>query len=258
MGFRYLDRIASPEHIRSFLDLADLAAGAGASADNLFQLSHRLRDSKPMELCRKRLQRDPAAQALIDQRRLSGPYDAAALRALPKGSLGHTYATALDALGYDINFFPEPAFFNDLESDGDYINYRVYATHDIHHILSGFSLDNFGELGVVSISVAQFSHPGLAFTDLVALLIHWFSTDTPIDDLDNSLEQSRTVAYAFSMISRGLEMGVAAKPLFPVIWEERMEQNLEELRAELGIEAVKEGPWSWYQNPTITAALAAA
>jgi ubiquinone biosynthesis protein Coq4 len=60
------------------------------------------------------------------------------------------------------------------------------------------------------------------------------------------------------MISRGLEMGVAAKPFFPVIWEERMEQNLEELRAELGIEAVKEGPWSWYQNPTITAALAAA
>jgi ubiquinone biosynthesis protein Coq4 len=258
MGFRYLDRITNPENIRSFLDLADLAAGAGASADNVFLLSHRLRDSKPMQLCRKRLQRDPAAQALIKQRRLSGPYDAAALRALPKGSLGHTYATALDALGYDINFFPEPAFYNDLESDADYINYRVYATHDIHHILSGFSLDNYGELGVVSISVAQFSHPGLAFTDLVALLISWFSTDTPIDELESPQEQARTAAYAFRMISRGLEMGAEVKPLFPVIWEERMEQNLEELRAELGIEAVKEGPWSWVQNPTITAALAAA
>jgi ubiquinone biosynthesis protein Coq4 len=258
MGFRYLDKITTEENIRSFLDLADLAAGAGASANNVFLLSHRLRESKPMQLCRKRLQRDPAAQALIEHRRLSGPYDAAALRALPKGSLGHTYATALDALGYDINFFPEPAFYNDLESDADYINYRVYATHDIHHILSGFSLDNYGELGVVSISVAQFSHPGLAFTDLVALLISWFSTDTPIDDLENSQEQARTAAYAFRMISRGLEMGAEVKPLFPVIWEERMEQNLEELRAELGIEAVKEGPWSWYQNPTITAALAAA
>jgi ubiquinone biosynthesis protein Coq4 len=59
------------------------------------------------------------------------------------------------------------------------------------------------------------------------------------------------------MISRGLEMGAAAKPLFPVIWEERMGQDLEELRAELGIEAVKEGPWSWVQNELITAALTA-
>jgi len=257
MGFRYLDKITTEENIRSFLDLADLAAGAGASANNVFLLSHRLRESKPMQLCRKQLQRDPAAQYLIDQRRLSGPYDASALQALPKGSLGHTYATALAALGYDINFFPEPSFYSNLESDADYINYRVYATHDLHHIVSGFSLDNYGELGVISISVAQFSHPGLAFTDLMALLLNWFRGDTPIGELESPQEQARTAAYAFRMISRGLEMGAEAKPLFPVIWEERMEQNLEELRAELGIEAVKEGPWSWYQNELIMAALTA-
>lgn len=55
MGFRYLDRLASEENIRSFLELADLAAGAGSSAQNVFTLSHRLRDSAPMRLCRKRL-----------------------------------------------------------------------------------------------------------------------------------------------------------------------------------------------------------
>jgi hypothetical protein len=41
-----------------------------------------------------------------------------------------------------------------------------------------------------------------------------------------------------------------------VIWEERMAQNLEELRSELGIEPVREGPYSWYSNSAITAALA--
>jgi ubiquinone biosynthesis protein Coq4 len=257
MGFRYLNRFASEDNLRAFLDLADLAAGAGASAQNVFELSHRLRDSRPMQLCRRRLERDPAARELIAGRRLCGPYDPAALKALPKGSLGHTYATVLEAMGYDINFFPEPSFFNNLESDADYINYRVYATHDLHHILTGFSLDNFGELGVISVSVAQFSHPGLAFTDLMALLLSWFHSDTPIDELESPEEQARTAAWAFGRISRGLEMGLAARPLFPVPWDEHMHRNLGELRAELGIEAVTEGPWSWHPDPRLQAALAA-
>lgn len=256
MGFRYLDRIATREHLEEFLNLADLAAGAGDSASNVFLLSDRLRQSAPMRLCQKILAEDPAAQALIQQRRLSGPYDPEALRRLPKGSLGHTYVTVLEAMGYDINFFPDPSFYNNLETDADYINYRVFATHDLHHILSGFSLDSFGELGVVSISVGQFNHPGLAFTDLMSLLITWFRSETPEGQLSTHAERLQTASYTFRMISHGLEIAATAKPLFPVLWEERMEQNLEELRAELGIEAVHEGPWSWSSNPTIQQALA--
>ncbi|MBE9173581.1 pyrroloquinoline quinone biosynthesis protein [Cyanobium sp. LEGE 06143] len=257
MSFRYLDRVASAESIQQFLDLADLAVGAGQSADNVFMLSHRLRASRPMQLCLSRLQRDPASWAWVEQRRPISPYNLEALRAMPKGSLGHTYGTVMATLGYDINFFPEPAFFNNLESDADYINYRVYATHDIHHIVTGFSLDNYGELGVISASVAQFSHPGLAFTDLIALLTSWFRTDTPIDELDNPREQARTTAYVFRMISRGLELGLEAQPLFPVNWPERLEQNLEELRKELGIEAARDGLFSWHSDPALAAALAA-
>ena len=36
MGFRYLNQIASKEHIAEFLELADLAAGGGESASNVF------------------------------------------------------------------------------------------------------------------------------------------------------------------------------------------------------------------------------
>jgi len=255
MGFRYLDRLASPEQIQGFLGLMDLAAGGGESAQNVFELSHRLRDSNPMRLCRKRLARDPEAEQLIQARQRIDPYDPAALKALPKGSLGHTYATVLETLNYDINFFPEPSFFANLETDADYINYRVYATHDLHHILTGFSLDNFGELGVISVSVAQFSHPGLAFTDLMSLLLNWFSDDTPIEDLESHAERAHTTAYAFGRISQGLEMGLSAKPLFAQPWEQLMERNLEELRRDLQIEAVSSGPWSWSSNPKVCAAL---
>lgn len=255
MGFRYLDQIATREHLGEFLNLADLAAGAGDSASNVFLLSHRLSQSAPMRLCEKILAEDPAAQSLIHERRLCGPYDPDALRRLPPGSLGHTYVTVLETMGYDINFFPDPSFYNDLKTDADYINYRVFATHDIHHIVSGFSLDSFGELGVVSISVGQFNHPGLAFTDLISLLLSWFRSDTPEAQLTTHAERLRTASYTFRMISHGLDIAAQAQPLFPVLWEERMEQNLEELRSELGIEAVKEGPWSWYSNPALTQAL---
>jgi len=256
MGFRYLDQIATREHLQEFLQLADLAAGAGHAASNVFQLADRLRESAPMRLCERILAEDPAALALIRQRRLSGPYDAQALRQLPKGTLGHTYVTILDTLGYDINFFPDPAFYNNLESDADYINYRVFATHDIHHVVSGFSLDGFGELGVISISVGQFNHPGLAFTDLISLLLNWFRSDTPEHQLNTHAERLKTASYTFRMISHGLEIAAQAQPLFPVIWEERMGQNLDELRRELGVVAVSEGPWSWASQPQLQAALA--
>ena len=255
MGFRYLNQVASAEHIKEFLELADLAAGGTADAGNVFELSRRLMGN-PMTRCLRRLNQNPAATALIQSRKLCGPYDVAAMKQLPKGSLGHTYATVMEALGYDIDFFPDPAFYNNLESDGDYVNYRVYATHDLHHILSGYSLDNFGELGVVSISVGQFSFPGFAFLDLVGLMLSFFDTDKADEDYANAEEYANSIGYSFDLITQGMEMGIKAKPLFPMIWEERMGQNLDELRTELGIEPVREGLYSWYSNPVITAALA--
>ncbi len=178
------------------------------------------------------------------------------MKQLPKGSLGHTYATVMAALGYDIDFFPDSAFYNNLETDGDYVNYRVYATHDLHHILSGYSLDNFGELGVISISVGQFSFPGFSFLNLVGLMLSFFDTDKADEEYATIEEYANSLGYNFDLITQGMEMGIRAKPLFPMIWEERMAQNLEDLRGELGIEPVCEGPYSWYSNPVITAALA--
>lgn len=254
MGFRYLNQIASQEHIAEFLELADLVAGGGDSASNVFELSRRI-SGNPMVLCERTLKQDPSAAALIARRQLSGPYDVTALKQLPKGSLGYTYAKVMEAMGYDIDFFPDPAFYNNLENDADYINYRVYATHDLHHILSGFSLDNFGELGVISISVSQFRFPGFVFVDLVSLMLSFFQTDKLENEFTDAAERAGSIDYGFDLIMQGMEMGIKAKPLFPILWEERMAENLEDLRQELGIEPVREGPYSWYSNAAIRDAL---
>jgi ubiquinone biosynthesis protein Coq4 len=110
-------------------------------------------------------------------------------------------------------------------------------------------------LGVISISVGQFSFPGFLFLDLVGLMLAFFQTEKLDDELNDDLEQASSLGYSFDLISQGMAIGIKAKPLFPILWEERMAQNLEELRSELGIEPVRDGKYSWYSNPTIMNAL---
>lgn len=59
-----------------------------------------------MQLCEKRLASDPASAALIAASHVAPPYDAEALLSLQRGSLGHTFAAVIKAMGYDINYFP--------------------------------------------------------------------------------------------------------------------------------------------------------
>jgi hypothetical protein len=87
-------------------------------------------------------------------------------------------------------------------------------------------------------------------------MLSFFNSDKADEDLTGSEEDANSLGYSYDLITQGMEMGIRAKPLFPMIWEERMDQNLEELRQELGIEPVREGLYSWYSNPAIRAALA--
>jgi ubiquinone biosynthesis protein Coq4 len=47
----------------------------------------------------------------------------------------------------------------------------VLQTPDLHHILTGFSLDSFGEFGVVNLSVRQYNFPAFAFLNLSLMLM---------------------------------------------------------------------------------------
>lgn len=96
---------------------------------------------------------------------MAPPYDVEVLQKLPRGSLGHTYASVIGAMGYDINYFPNPEYYNNFSTDSDHINYRLAATHDLHHILTGYNPEvGGGELGVLCFGMAQTSHPSLIFS----------------------------------------------------------------------------------------------
>jgi ubiquinone biosynthesis protein Coq4 len=82
--------------------------------------------------------------------------DLAALRAYPPHSLGREYARHLDANGI------EPLVVSDAVRqrfrDNPYA-LRYTATHDLHHVLTGFDTGLAGEAGVVAFNVGQGSAP---------------------------------------------------------------------------------------------------
>jgi ubiquinone biosynthesis protein COQ4 len=253
MGFRYINSLLQPENLQKFLELVDCATGAGQDPSNVFDLSDKLNTSKPMELCVQAIMQDPSAAAFVAERYIGKPYDLAAMLKMPKGSLGWTYATVLSTLGYEPQFYRTPASF---KSDAEYISYRVYRTHDLHHILTGFSLDNLGELGVISVTASQTAFPAFLFLDIISLLFNFFRADQLYREDLPPAEKGKTLKYAFDLVSAGLEMGQGATPLFPVKWEDGFERPLEEWREALNLQPVKEGIYSWYSDPVLAAAIA--
>lgn len=143
-----------------------------------------------------------------------------------------------------------------MATDADYINFRVLQTHDLHHILTGFSLDSFGEFGVVSLSVSQYNFPAFAFLNLSAMLMTWMQHAVPVDADTPVADRAMSPRGLFEVVSQGLAMGEDAKPLFPVPWEQLLERDLQELRRDLGIQPVLSGIRSWASNPAVIEALA--
>ena len=242
MGFKYINEIATSENINQLLTLIDRVAGANSDVNNVFDITDMLRDSPQMEQCLKWMKQDPATAKMIEEQYMGADYDLEAMLKMSKGSLGWTYAKVMTEINYDPKFYR----LRETESDTDYVINRIRKTHDLHHILTGFSMDDYGEAGVISVTVAQTGYPGWMLIDLLSMLLNFFAGD---NDLGIDVE------YDFDTISTGIKMGRAAKPLFPVKWEECFELPLEQLRADLKIKPVTEGRWSWYSRPNLRAAV---
>ncbi|MCJ8282033.1 MAG: Coq4 family protein [Rivularia sp. ALOHA_DT_140] len=242
MTFKYINEIATQENINELLTFIDLVAGSPIDTNNVFDISDKLRDSTQMEECLDFMKQDSTISAMLAERYMGADFDLEKLSKMPEGSLGWTYAKVMKAINYEPKFYR----LRPVESDADYVINRVRKTHDLHHILTGFSFDDFGENGVISVTVAQIAYPGFMLIDIISLMLSFFSgkDELGIDD-----------EYLFNIISAGIKMGRKAKPLFPVKWEEVFERPLEELREELNIQPVNSGKFSWYSNPKIREAI---
>lgn len=242
MGFKYINEIATPENVNQLLTFIDHVAGATSDVNAVFDISDLLRDGPQMQQCLDWMKEDPATAQMIEERYLGPDYDLNAMLKMPEGSLGWTYARIMWSLRYKPQFYR----LRKIETDADYVINRIRKTHDLHHILTGFSMDDFGEAGVISVTVAQTGYPGWMLINILGMLLNFF---------DGPQENGIDVEYDYDILAAGIKMGREAKPLFPVKWEELYEQPLGKLRSDFGIKPVTEGPWSWYTRPAYMAAL---
>jgi ubiquinone biosynthesis protein Coq4 len=145
--------------------------------------------------------------------------DLAALRALPPGSLGREYARFLDANG--IEPLVVSAEVKERFRDNPYA-LRYTATHDLHHVLTGFDAGLAGEVGVVAFNLGQGSAPiGRAMLWAARVLYSLLSPS-----------QARRIWHNARV---GRELGRRAELVIALPIEDWFHEPLEQARARLRI-----------------------
>ena len=175
-------------------------------------------DTPQMEACLNRFRGQPEGAALLEQRYPPLQPDIERMQKLPSNSLGFQYSRLILEQGYDPDFFrPRP-----VDSEAQWLTQRIASTHDIHHVVAGFCTRPEGEAGVLAITASQIGFP--AYVSLTnAAAISRFRL------------QPEDFAEMSQAISHGISLGLSAKPLAAMRWEEGWEKPLDQWRQELGI-----------------------
>ena len=194
-----------------------------AQTESVYDVEDGLRHTKATKLAVEYVKSKPNVAALFQERYLAPAVNLEDLLRLPTESLGYSYAIYIKDSGFDPNFYR----LLKVEDDISYFLLRMRQTHDIWHIVAGFSTDVFGELGLKAFELAQTHRTMSAVLIAGGLLSTLFKHP---EDLDKLLEQ----------IAIGYRLGAKAKPFFAKKWEENWERPLLEWRQELGIEPTKE------------------
>lgn len=143
------------------------------------------------------------------------------LASYANGSLGRAYFDFINSKKLSSDFYKNHTK-QDFINDSEYLVFRIRQTHDLWHVVTGFETTQQGEAGLIAFYYAQIRSPlsGL----IVGLAFIHFLLKRPID-----------MPSLFDEVTKGWLLGGQSKPLLPVKWEEKWNQNLSELRKELNI-----------------------
>lgn len=153
-----------------------------------------------------------------------GDVDLEALRRLPASTLGGAFARFFEDNGLTTEIYGIPALYT-ADPDQAYLMRRYRHSHDLWHVLTGFSIAGHDEILIHAFSLAQTGMPSS-----VVLMV--------LGSLKHMLLEGR-----FGLMRSGLlaayQRGREASPLLPVYWERHFEESLESVRARYGVR-----PWT--------------
>jgi ubiquinone biosynthesis protein COQ4 len=169
-----------------------------------------------------RFSREPNGKRLLRERPDISKVlaDRDGLRKLPDGSLGRAYLAFVESEGISPEGIVE-ASAQGVPGEHQpgallYVKERMRDTHDLWHTATGYKGDVAGEIGLLSFTLAQNFHMGVAFI-VGAALVRGFAIDT-----------SR-------LIVDGYRRGMKAKWLPALDWESLLPKPLGEVRAMLDL-----------------------
>jgi ubiquinone biosynthesis protein COQ4 len=151
--------------------------------------------------------------------------DRAALARLPEGSLGRAYLAFMESEGISaagIIAASREGRTTTIEgaSELEYLQRRMRDTHDLWHAVTGYSGDILGEAALLGFILAQTGNPGVGLIYGAALV------------------KSREQRGAQRLIVEGFRRGRRAASFVEVAWETQLARPVNEVRLELGIDAL--------------------
>lgn len=189
--------------------------------DDIFALSEKIPDAI-FDAYIAEMEKDERIRESFRRKHIIEKFDLDLLLLLPKGTLGYEYASFMRERGLAPDFYPQ----RETLTKAGYFRLHVYQTHDIWHIITGFSASPPGELALMAFYYKQFPLPTPILVLSAGLL--------------NILLSGAKDGHArLEGISLGWQLGRDARALFGVNWEEYWEVPVEEVRREFGILPLK-------------------
>lgn len=198
--------------VMSFFDpyRHDLIAATGEATATPYFI-YRLRDAMLADPTGRRILRQ---RPRISSKTLSLP----ALRKLPANSVGRAYVGWLDREGVSPDTRSKVRYIDDEECA--YAMQRYRECHDFYHALTGLPIVREGE---VALKAFEFANTLLPMTGLSI-----FAAAT--------MKRGERRRFASIYFPWAIRNGARGKDVINVFWEERLEDDVDQLRAELGIE----------------------
>lgn len=188
----------------------DLIAALGEATATPYFI-YRLRDAMLSDPTGRRILRD---RPRITSETLQMSY----LRTLPENSVGRTYAKWLDREGVSPDTRDQVQYIDDEECA--YVMQRYRECHDFYHAVTGLPIFVEGELALKALEFLNTLLP------MTGLSLFAFVRMKPA-------EKERFLSLHLPWAVRA---GLSSKELINVYWEEVLEKDVDELRAELNIE----------------------
>ncbi len=189
---------------------SDLIAALGEATATPYFI-FRLRDAMLSDPTGRRILRD---RPRLSSKTLSVDY----LRSLPEKTVGRAYADWLEREGVSPDTRSNVQYIEDEECA--YVMQRYRECHDFFHALTGLPTVVEGE---VALKAFEFANTLLPMTGLSVFAL-------------TRMKPAERKRFLTIYGPWAIKNGLGSKEIINVYWEEQFERNVEELRAELGIE----------------------